>query len=186
MNGEFRAFLDGLPAESRPNVTLRGADDHPVTGVTWTEASLFCQSLSKQLPTEAQWEYAARGGDRREFPWGDATPTALHANFCESKCPDRAPVDSHEPGRSAQGVYHLAGNAAEWVQDAFDRRFYEKSVESNPVNERLNRDKERVVRGGSYAHGPYFLRAATRNYRPAQTRDPTVGFRCARSTSASS
>lgn len=198
---EYRKFLDQSDQVSQDLdlVVQAGFEgppeqNHPVTGVTWTEANRYCQWANKQLPSEAQWEYAARSGEDRDYPWGKGPVTGRLANFCDRNC-DRpgfssdaddgfsgtAPVGFFEPGKSSHGVYNLTGNAAEWVRDVYDARFYQKPTKTNPVNEEPHQDRLRVVRGGSYADDPYFLRAASRNFRPEDSRAPKIGFRCVRS-----
>ncbi len=170
--------------------------DHPVTGVSWEEAKQYCQGVRKNLPTdlptEAQWEYAARGGEDRRYPWGNAPVNGSRANFCDANCPDQrpdpsldddryrtsAPVGSYEEGKSVHGVCDLAGNVAEWVEDWYGESFYGKGKKKNPVNSEVHEDEYKVVRGGSYLDGPYFLRAAARSFRARDARHPKVGFRC--------
>lgn len=189
---KFGRFLEETGRASHKAIRPASQSKHPVTGVTWTEADQYCRWAGKALPTEAQWEYAARGGERSRFPWGDSPVNGLRANYCDAQCPDRpggqtgdddgfrstAPAGTYEAGKNAYGIYDLAGNAAEWVRDWYDDRFYEKSRAENPVNTQPHADEYKVIRGGSYLDGPYFLRAATRNFRAQNTRHPKIGFRC--------
>lgn len=198
--GDFRNFIDTVEgAAPHPSLDTGVNDDHPVTGVTWFEANAYCSSVGKRLPTEAEWEYAARDGGNGDYPWDRGPVNGLRANFCDKNCDGRepvsgeddgfagtAPVGSFDQGKSRQEVFDLSGNVAEWVADAYDPRFYEKPGNSNPINREPHPDGYRVVRGGSYEDGPYYLRAATRNYRSEDTRDPNIGFRCAQTTNSGS
>ena len=158
----------------------------PVFGVTWFEAEEYCRSNGKRLPTEAEWEKAARGVDGRLFPWGEAEPAARRAVFGRSgdgPIPDVAPVDDFEEGRSPFGLHHMAGNVAEWVQDWSGIDSYVSMPERNPRGP--TRGKYKVVRGGSWRSAPVMLRAATRGGALPDRRVSTIGFRCATSDSTS-
>ena len=155
----------------------------PMGSVTWFEADRFCRSQGKRLPTEAEWEKAARGTDGRLFPWGDAPPDQKLAVFdrSSSSSVELAAVDSLSAGRSPYGLHHMAGNVAEWVQDWNGIDWYVIMPERNPQGPSSGR--YRVIRGGSWRSPPVMLRAATRNAAEPARRSPTIGFRCAASTS---
>jgi len=150
--------------------------------VIWEEADALCRSRGKHLPTEAQWEKAARGPDGWNFPWGEAAPDAALAMFGQHhvhEIPILAAVESGEEGRSPYGLHHMAGNIAEWVQDWFGFDYYAYLPNQNPPGPTSGRYKS--VRGGSWKSKPNMLRAATRGGSPPDQRSATVGFRCAKS-----
>jgi formylglycine-generating enzyme required for sulfatase activity len=148
--------------------------------VTWAEAAAFCQSKGKRLPTEAEWEKAARGPDGNLFPWGSKPPApglAVFGQYHVHEIPLVAAVDSGGEGQSPYGARNMAGNIAEWVQDWFGIDYYVVMPERNPKGPATGRYKS--VRGGSWKSAPPYLRAATRNGAVQDQRAPTVGFRCA-------
>lgn len=154
----------------------------PALYVTWSEASDFCRTQGKRLPTEAEWEKAARGESGNLFPWGQRPPTPALAMFGQyhiHEIPIVAPVDSGEEGRSPYGLHHMAGNAAEWVEDWFGIDYYATMPDRNPHGPANGRYK--VVRGGSWKSAPALLRTATRGGASPDQRAATIGFRCARS-----
>ncbi|MFZ5874888.1 MAG: SUMF1/EgtB/PvdO family nonheme iron enzyme [Nitrospirota bacterium] len=155
------------------------AADRPMVGVTWHEADRYCRALGNRLPTEAEWEKAARGGDGRLFPWGDDPPDARRAVFGQGAAGlgALAAVQSLAAGASPYGVLHMAGNAAEWVADWSGIDEYAVMPERNPKGPERGRYK--VVRGGSWRSEPVMLRAATRSAADPATRRDTIGFRCA-------
>jgi formylglycine-generating enzyme required for sulfatase activity len=154
----------------------------PALYVTWSEASDFCRTRDKRLPTEAEWEKAARGDSGNLFPWGQRPPTpalAMFGQYHVHEIPIVAPVDSGEEGRSPYGLHHMAGNAAEWVEDWFGIDYYATMPDRNPHGPANGRYK--VVRGGSWKSAPALLRTATRSGALPDQRAATIGFRCARS-----
>jgi len=154
----------------------------PALYVTWSEASDFCRAQGKRLPTEAEWEKAARGDSGNLFPWGQRPPTpalAMFGQYHAHEIPIVAPVDSGEEGRSPYGLHHMAGNAAEWVEDWFGIDYYATMPDRNPHGPASGRYK--VVRGGSWKSAPALLRTATRGGASPDRRAATIGFRCARS-----
>ena len=155
----------------------------PALYVTWKEACDLCQSAQKRLPTEAEWEKAARGPDGGLFPWGNAMPDPKRAMFGQyhvHEIPILAPVDSMDEGRSPYGLHHMAGNVAEWVQDWFGFDYYAYMTEKNPPGPTSGR--YRSVRGGSWKSRVIMLRTATRSGAEPGKRSATVGFRCAKSS----
>jgi iron(II)-dependent oxidoreductase len=154
----------------------------PALYATWPEASEFCRAQGKRLPREAEWEKAARGNSGHLFPWGQQPPTPELAKFGQyhvHEIPIVAPVESGEEGRSPYGLHHMAGNAAEWVEDWFGIDYYATMPDRNPRGPISGRYK--VVRGGSWKSAPVMLRTATRSGASPDRRAATIGFRCARS-----
>jgi iron(II)-dependent oxidoreductase len=197
--GEYLAFLKERhrqPPEElirliRHLITVHYLPDYvmapwPALYVTWQEAVEFCRAQGNRLPTEAEWEKAARGTDGSLFPWGQELPVAGLAVFGQyhvHEIPLVAAVNSGEEGQSPYGLRHMAGNVAEWIQDWFGFDYYAIMPERNPHGPNSGRYK--VVRGGSWRSDPALLRAATRNGAVAEQRSPTIGFRCASSPEVS-
>ncbi|MCK6547500.1 formylglycine-generating enzyme family protein [Myxococcota bacterium] len=156
-----------------------GLDDHPVLGVAWDDAVAFCRWVKKRLPTEAEWEYAAKGGDLRKWPWEGGFKAKL-ANTREGDGESlTTPVGTFPEGASPFGVLDLAGNAAEWVADYFDPTIY-RTVADPRDPKGPDSGRERVVRGGSYLDASYLVRVSARRAKLPTDLDNSIGFRCAR------
>ncbi len=155
-------------------------DDHPVVGVAWNEASVFCKWAGGALPTEAQWEKAARGTDGRIYPWGDQAPSCEHANMI--RCGGSIERVGSKPA-GANGLFDMAGNVWEWVEDVYDPNAYRSLGARNPVS-RSGRSRARVVRGGSWSleFGGY-VSTSVRGGTDLQSQSGAIGFRCARPSS---
>jgi formylglycine-generating enzyme required for sulfatase activity len=149
---------------------------HPMNCVDWSQAATYCEAVGGRLPTEAEWEFAARGTDGRKYPWGNTEPDDTRALFGKKEH-GTALVDSFEKGASARGERNLAGNVAEWVADSFAP--YPGGTTTNP---RQTAGDFRLIRGGSWGSEPNWLRGANRFGDRPTFRDFLVGFRCARSS----
>jgi formylglycine-generating enzyme required for sulfatase activity len=200
---------DGLSAQEAktidPFCNARDPDKrraHPVNCVTWDMANRFCQVHMKRLPTEAEWEYAARGSDGRRFPWGDDAPNQTLLNACGQECaelgkqahlplealypaddgwPTTAPVGSFPRGKSRFGVEDLAGNVWEWTADWYAP--YAADAQFDPKGPTSGRYK--VVRGGAWnVSGVASLRPTARHRDAPDKRSFTIGLRCAASPGA--
>ena len=148
---------------------------HPVVGVSWREASAYAEWRGKRLPTEAEWEHAARGGlSGMGFPNG-ATLTPEDANSAASRLGGTVPVGIYPA--NGYGLHDMAGNVAEWVADRYGADYYRASPRDDPKGPEEGRF--RVFRGGGWHSGPNCSRVSYRNALPANWRDFNVGFRCA-------
>ena len=157
--------------------------DFPVTCVTWDDAKAYCQSLGLRLPTEAEWERAARGdtAEDRFYPWGQAPPDCDHANFygvrgCKLSASDVVAI--RPSGASPFGALDMAGNVWEWTNDFYGDAFYASSPASNPTGPASG--SGHVVRGGSFASGTASLQVTYREGFASDTANRELGFRCAK------
>ena len=185
-NRQYERFLkvtSGTPPSHWEGGRLpRGTEEHPVTNVSWHDAADFCAWLSQLvstraggmvlLPTEAQWEFAARGVEGRRYPWGDAPPALMRANFGGQR-DGITPVNAHPAGVTPSDIWDMAGNAWEWCRDWYGP--YPSETVEDPTG--APKGTVRVIRGGSYRSESGKLRAAYRANRPPDEIFDRCGFR---------
>jgi formylglycine-generating enzyme required for sulfatase activity len=196
-NRQYSAFCTAThrSAPADPNFTglsgyMQNFPDYPVVGVAWSDADAFARWCGKRLPTEAEWEYAARGGQPDKlYPWGDGAPGQNHANLAgresaldwrslnvDDGYPFTAPVGRFSPNRF--GLYDMAGNLWQWCCDWYQENYYQQSLEKNPKGPRQG--SEKVMRGGCWYSPASDLRCSRRSHSFGWAGMPGIGFRCAR------
>ena len=195
-NKAFKRFLDSNPEwrKERIDASLHnvkylqhwtngafpaGQEKHPVVNVTWYAATAFCKSLGKRLPTEAEWEFAARGGlAGKEFPWGDEMPDKNRANFSGSGLGSPTKVASYPP--NGYGLYDMAGNVWEFLADEWSKYGSTGPAVNGPLaNNFLHVTTRRALRGGSFGGSAVNLRVTYRDSHSPENAVEHVGFRCA-------
>ncbi len=155
------------------NFGIHGMDNYPANCVSWDQANRYCKWAKKRLPTEAEWEKAARGTQGRIYPWGnewDPDKACFNKGFT-------CPAGSYPAGAGPYGVMDMAGNVYNWVHDFYAADYYSGSPQQNPKGP--GQGAYRVLRGGSYLNLSWQLRTSSRNYLAPADRYVNTGFRCA-------
>ncbi len=186
---DFEDFLKHYPKE-HPTITgwygreaRPDMKNKPVIGLTWKRCKKYCEWKGKRLPTEAEWERAASGLEKREFPWGNELPDFDRANFNRccfiNKGTILHEVGTLEKGKTPEGIYDMAGNIAEWVFDWYDKKYYKVSPYKNPKGPA--KGKYHVIRGGAWNSLTNYMRSSFRYGNNDGQEFYGIGCRCAKS-----
>ena len=182
-NSQYRKCVEGggcLPPKDHQAFDDPERTQHPVVNVTWTQARTYCHWKGKRLPTEAEWEKAARGTDARRYPWGNANePITRRVKNGETRTAGNGtePVGSQPGNVSPYGVFDMVGSVSEWVKDWYSEDFYQVSPAQDPQGP--VRGSFRVLRGGELSERPLEHHVSNRRWDEMTYWGPTLGFRCA-------
>ena len=174
-NSQFARFLAESGYSPGAWTLPEGRENHPVVSVDWHAAQAYCEWVGKRLPTEPEWEKAARGSDGRTYPWGDEFDVNRASMGASHGFSGTSPVGNFAAGVSPFGILDMAGNVWEWLADCYDASRYSRGAVANGGDESL---QNRVVRGGSWMSHKRYLRCAKRGNEPPDKRSKFVGFRC--------
>lgn len=178
-NKQYQACVDaGACTDAVDGGASYAGDDQPVVFVEWKQADAFSKWVGGRLPSEAEWEYAARSaGKEQKYPWGNEDATCANAVISGCGYNAAAPVCSKPAGNTQQGLCDMAGNAGEWVED-----WYHASYNGAPTDGSAWEDggSDRAVRGGSWSYDAGYARSARRGRSVPGYRGPRMGFRVAR------
>ncbi|MBF0383956.1 MAG: SUMF1/EgtB/PvdO family nonheme iron enzyme, partial [Magnetococcales bacterium] len=177
--GEYRKFIEKSGHTEPPLMRdpVFGRTNHPIVGVSYEDALAYAKWCGGDLPTEAQWEYTAKGGKNNKYPWGKDDPTQDLAHI-SSTIESTLPVDSHPKGISSFKIYDMCGNVWEWCKDSWDEKFYStlKDGCQDPYNNN-HEIEDRVIRGGSFDSFVSQGRCTARYHKPKKHKNRSIGFR---------
>jgi formylglycine-generating enzyme required for sulfatase activity len=183
LSTRFETTRSYLTDDTIAYVSVAGFGDYPINNVSWHGANAYCEWVGGRLPTEAEWELAAGGGDGRFYPWGDSLeiddgdmiPAVFAGTFNNLQ-----PVNSLPEGVSPFGLHHMAGNVWEWVADGYDAIYYDRTPSENPTGADVGATGDYVLRGGGYDSPAEEIRTTKRasERAPEFRLVPSVGFRC--------
>lgn len=187
-NGKYKKCVDAGSCSAPSNSTSftrsfyygdNRYDNYPVIYVSWDDARKYCQWKGKRLPTEAEWEYAARGGlSGAKYPWGDAIKDSDANYFDSGDSEDNDTMAVGSYAANGYGLYDMAGNVCEWMNDWYEEKYYKSSPSRDPQGP--SNGEYRVVRGGSWGNKSFGIRVSYRVRSNASFRYYNLGFRCAR------